>query len=385
MPLPETRLRLRYDALGRETENVTAFRLESSYLTSTDAFEITLVEPDFELSRGLELQPVSIYLNGNLQMVGRIDKTARGRNGLAVTLQGRDYLSEMVECHVDPAVKIKKNSTLAQAIKDAAGTVGIANVVGDAGVTMRNLRTGANISGGPAPPDFAELKQDEYKLKPGEGIFEFLNGLVARHGALIQPTDKRDTVAIAAPDYGQDVTFLLQRYRVDPTIVGSVLEAEATRDYSRFPTHVLATGKRGAKGEPKQALFNQIQAELEDLLAGLIETERQLPTNNPASIETLYRLWYLRDEQARTAAQIEKAAQRAFAERFKETLQYGPTVQGHTDVDGRMYAVDTICRVIDEVADVEEELWVESCSLTYSKESGPRTEMAMWRKSAFVI
>jgi prophage tail gpP-like protein len=246
--------------------------------------------------------------------------------------------------------------------------VGIANVVGDAGVTMRNLRTGANISGGPAPPDFAVLKQDEYKLKPGEGIYEFCNRLAAR-----------------APDYGQDVSFLLQRYRVDSTAVGNVLEGEATRDYSRFPTHVLATGKRGAKGAPKQALFNQIQAELEGLPADLIETERQLPTNNPGSIDTLYRLWYLRDEQARTAEQIAKSAQRAYADRFKETLQYSPTVQGHTDVDGRMYAIDTIARVIDEVADVEEELWVESCSLSYSKESGPRTEMAMWRKSAFVI
>jgi prophage tail gpP-like protein len=385
MPLPETRLRLRFDALGRETENVTAFRLDSSYLTSTDGFEVTLVEPDFELTRKLELQPVSIYLGGNLQMVGRIDKSTRGKNGEAVTLFGRDYISEMVECHVDPAVKIKKNASLAQAILDAAGTVGIANVVGDAGVTMRNLRTGANISGGAAPPDFTALKQDEYKLNPGEGIFEFSNRLAARHGATIQPTDKRDTIALTAPDYGQDVSFLLQRYRVDPTAVGNVLEGEATRDYSRFPTHVLATGKRGAKGEPKQALFNQIQAELEDLLAGLIETERQLPTNNPASIETLYRLWYLRDEQARTAAQIAKSAQRAYADRFKETLAYTSTVQGHTDVDGRMYAIDTVARVIDEVAHVEEELWVETVSLSYSKESGPRTEMAMWRKSAFVI
>jgi len=383
--LPETRLRLRFDALGRETENVTSFRLESSYLTSTDGFDVTLVEPDFELSRNLELQPVSIYLGGNLQMIGRVDKTIRGKNGSAVTLQGRDYISEMVECHVDPSVKIKKNASLAQAILDASGTVGIAHVVGDNGVTMRNLRTGANISGGPAPPDFAALKQDEYKLKPGEGIYAFDNRLAARHGATIQPTDKRDTIALTAPDYGQDVTFLLQRYRVDPTEVGNILEGEATRDYSRFPTHVLATGKRGAKGAPKQALFNQIEAELDDLPADLIETARQLPTNNPGSIETLYRLWYLRDEQARTAEQIQKSAERAYAERFKETLQYAPSVQGHTDVDGRMYAIDTIARVIDEVADVEEDLWIESVSLSYSKESGPRTEMAMWRKSAFVI
>jgi prophage tail gpP-like protein len=382
---PEPRLRLRFDALGRETENITAWRLDSGYMTATDAFEVTLVEPDFELSRGLELQPVSIYLGSALQMVGRIDKSRRGRNGLEVTLQGRDYISEMVECHVDPSLKIKSNTTLEQAILDAAGTVGISEVVGDAGVTMRNLRTGASIKGGTAPLDFASLKQDEYKLKPGEGIYELLNRLVARHGATIQPTDKRSKVALTAPDYGQDVTFQLLRYRVDPTSVGTVLEGEASRDYSQFPTHVLATGKRGAKGAAKQSLFAQIQAELEDLPAGLIETERQLPTNNPSSIETLYRLWYLRDEQARNAAQIEKAAQRAYAERFKQTLQYTATVQGFTDVDGRTYAIDTIARVIDEVADVDEDLWVETCAISYSKGAGPRTELTMWRKSAFVI
>jgi hypothetical protein len=388
MPVPESKLVVRFTGLGRETSNVKQWSIESSYLTSTDSFSLTLFEPDFELSRNLEMQPVELVVDGNLQLVGRVDRTRRGRDGTAIIVEGRDHISSLVESDTDPAVKIKKDSTLAQAIKDAAGTVGIANVVGDAGVTMRNLRTGAKIAGGPAPPDFTALKQGEYKPSGGkEGIYQFCTRLAARHGATIQPTDKRDTVALAAPDYGQDVTFVLQRYRGDPTRVGNVLDGEAVRDYSSFPTVLLATGKGGGKGEPKQSLHAEIAAELEERLAGLVDTSRRLPKDNPGSIETLYRLFYLKDEQSRSPEQIAKAAQRAFAERFRKTLEYTCSVQGHRGEggDGAMFAIDTIAKVTDEVADVEEDLWVESVTLSYSKESGPRTDLKCWRKSAFVI
>jgi hypothetical protein len=390
MPVPESKLVVRFTGLGRETSNAKSWTIESSYLTSTDGFSVTLIEPDFELSRNLEMQPVELYVDGNLQLVGRVDKTDRGTDGDAVVLMGRDYISELVEGDCDPSLKIKKDSTLEQAIKDAAGTVGIANVTGDAGVTMRNLRTGVSIPGGPAPPDFVALKQGEYKPSSGkEGIYQFCTRLAARHGATIQPTGKRDTVALAAPDYGQDPTFVIQRYRGDPTRVGNVLEGtgRAVRDYSSFPTYLLATGKGGGKGEPKQSLHAEIVAELEDRLAGLVDTSRRLPGGDPGSIETLYRLFYLKDEQSRTPEQIAKAAQRAFAERFRKTLEYTCSVRGHRGEggDGAMFAIDTIAKVTDQVADVEEPLWAEAVTLSYSQESGPRTDLKLWRKSAFVI
>jgi hypothetical protein len=390
MPIPESKLVVHFTGLGRETSNVKQWSIESSYLQSTDAFSLTLIEPDFELSRNLELQPVELIVDGNLQLVGRIEKSDRGTDGEAVVLMGRDYMSELVENDCDPSLKIKKDSTLGQAVLDAAGTVGIANVTGDAGVTMRNLRTGANIAGGPAPPDFVALKQGEYKPSGSkEGTYQFCTRLAARHGATLQPTGKRDTVALAAPDYGQDVTFVLQRYRGEPTRVGNVLEGtgRAVRDYSTFPTVLLATGKGGGKGEPKQSLHAIIAAELEERLAGLVDTSRRLPKDNPGDIETLYRLFYLKDEQSRSPEQLAKAAQRAFAERFRKTLEYTCSVQGHRGEggDGAMFAIDTIAAVTDEVADVEEDLWVESVTLSYSKESGPRTDLKCWRKSAFVI
>jgi prophage tail gpP-like protein len=387
MPVPESKLVVKLPNLGRETVNLKAWEIQSSYLTAADGFSFTLVEPDFELSRNLELQPVELYLDGNLQMVGRIDRTRRGRDGIAVVCDGRDYLADLIECHTDLSLKLKAESSLEQAILDAAGPVGIAKVIGDdAGARMRKLRTGASISGGAAPKDFAPLKQDEYKPKPSEGIFQFLNRLAARHCGTLQPTGRSDTIAIAAPDYGQDVTFVLQRYR-EPTRVGNVKDGEAVRDYSSFPTVLLATGKRGAKGEPKQTLFTQIQAELETRLQDLIATDRRLPKNNPGDITQLYRLWYMREEMARTPEQIQKAAQRAYAERFRKTLEYSCTVRGHRGDGGNdaMYAIDTLARVDDEIADVAEDMWVESVTLSYSRDAGPKTDLKLWRKSAFVI
>ena len=58
--------------LERTTPNITQWRIQSSFLTSSDAFSFTVLDPDPKNLSGFELQPVSLYLGGNLQMNGRV-------------------------------------------------------------------------------------------------------------------------------------------------------------------------------------------------------------------------------------------------------------------------------------------------------------------------
>lgn len=380
---------VRFDALGRETTNVTSYRIQQSYMTSTDQFEVTLYERDIAKRRGLELQPVSILIDGNVQMMGRIERTEIGANGLELSISGRDYLSDMVECCVDPALKIKENTTLAQAIIDAAKPVGITTVKDDCGKALRNLRTGASVKG-KASGGIKDKQEDEYKPQPGEGIFEFCNRLAARQGATIQPTDDRSAVSVAAPDYTQEQSFLLVRSITQLSGAGSNIEsATATRDYSRFPTFTMATGKVG-RGEKKSSLGYEIKAggfPTNDL----IHEGRIKPGENPSppSKHQLYRLFYLRDEQAKSKEELERSCKRAWSERTKDVLQYHARIStgnGHRDIaTGRTFAADTMVRVSDELTDVDELLWIESVSFSYDDSSGPITEVTCWLPGAFVI
>ena len=110
--------------LGLDTDRILDWAITSDYLTSTDGFSFTLLDPDITDTHRLEMQPVELLLEGNQQLLGRIDSTTAGDKGDAVTCQGRDYLADLVECHLDPSLAIKESMTLGAAVKQAACTVG---------------------------------------------------------------------------------------------------------------------------------------------------------------------------------------------------------------------------------------------------------------------
>jgi len=382
---------LRFENLNRETRNVKSFRIQSSYMTSTDAFDVTIYEPKVANIRGLELQPVTLYLDGNIQMLGRVERTTIGASGLAIQLSGRDYIADLVESHVDMTLKIKKGETLGKAIELAAGPVGIISVTGDRGVIWRNARTGANVrSGGKAPVDFVKVKQDEYKPKPGEGTYQFCNRLAARHGATIQPMDDRTVLNLTAPDYEQEtIGELFRSFSKPPGASNNIVSGVATRNYSKFPTFTKGVGKVPKGGKKSTLSFTQ-EVDLSTLPAtGLVHEGRIKPSEGPkpaAEQYKLYRMLYIKDEQAKNAEQLDKACLRAIAERSKDFLQYQATVKGHQNpATGFTWGQDTLVYVKDEVCDIDEPLWVESVTFEYDEERGATTQLICWRPGAFII
>jgi prophage tail gpP-like protein len=336
------------------------------------------------------MQPVSIYVDENKPRLGRIQSTTIGGNGLVLTISGRDYISDMVECHVDPALKIKQNTTLGQTIIDAAKPVGITEVTSDGGQALRDLRTGSSIKGGPAPKDMTKAKGDEYKPRPGEGIYQFCNRLAARHGVTIQPTDSRSKVNLSAPAYEQAVAYKLLR-SMDPSVSSSscLLSATVTRNYSKVPTFTLGVGKKGKGGLGKSSLSYEQKVDTSLFsTSGLTHDGRIHPVKGggPKAENSLYRFFFTRDEQARNKEQLERAVKRTQAERTRDVLQYQATVRGHKDpVTGRTWAVDTIVHVRDELCDVDEKLWIEGVTFEYTEGQGATTQLVCWLPGSFKL
>ena len=399
--IPETPLVVRLTALGRELTNISDWSISSAFMTSTDAFEFTYYDEDIEKTRNLELQPVELIVYGATRLIGRIDGTRRGRNGYSVICRGRDFMADLVESNVDPLLNIHAGEDLLGAIVKTAGPVGINTVFDDDGA-MRNLRAGrkAHIKTKPRKgKKKSKSKLNPYKPMPGQGIYEYLNKIMAREGVTIQPGPNRNTVVLASPNYDQDPLYQIRRTREQAQgVYNNIESAEADRDFSSFPTYTLVQGafaQAGSKGEhgteaiDMWALAARFKTELGRILQASTVSSRW-PPGKPTATEvlagTLYRLLVFRDQDARTEEQIEKAAKRAVAERLKETLQYSVTLKGHVAPDsGALYTHDTIVNVNDDIADVHEELWVESCKLHYSSNEGPKTELVCWRPEGFDI
>ena len=380
---------LAFELLGRSTQNVKSYRMDSDYTTSTDGWTVELFEPDIKLIENLELQPVELLIDGNQQLLGRIDATTRGAGaGTTITIKGRDYFSDMVECHIDPSMKVKKDEPLETVIKRAASPVGITEVELNDDIRLRDTRMGRGVNAPGVGENLKSKKQEEYKANPGEGIYEFLNRIVARFGVTMQPGVKRNQVILASPDYAQTPAYkITRRLGAAPGANNNVLSASTERDFSSFPTHTLFVGKQGRGGKSKTAISISDAQELPNFpaAADLTETSRIKPgETNPQP--KLYRLLYQRDENSRTQLQLDKAWLRRTADLLKDTLQYTVKLRDHNDLEtGRLYAVDTLVTVNDEVCGVNEDLWVHSRRFEYTAEAGPTTTLVCWRKGTFQI
>lgn len=415
-------LKVVLERTGEPFRQIAEYSIESSYLVSADAFSFTAVERESTRSRlfGNELEPVELTIDGAPQMFGRIEVTGPAGT-LARSMQGRDYLSELVECHIDPSYKLGDGDTVERAILQACSPCGITTVLSGRDVLLANARSGRSIDRKGAGKDKRKEKLKPFKVNPGEGTYELINRIAARHHSTIQPALSRDTISLEAPDYSQAATYrLIRRYEGGRN---NIVSASAKRDYSSFPTLFIANGYSGGakKSRTRKPIVNDLSFlrwtpgsgkkrakpnpgsgvsaydmealasagysdEIAEILSDATTSTRYKPGEVNPDPRILYRLHTYDDKQAKTAEQLESSAQRRLAELLKPTLMYTCTVQGHRDPhSGALWAVNTIAEVSDEIEQVEEPLWCASRTFRYSPGGGRTTDLEFWRPSTFQI
>ena len=405
-------LTVRFPAMTVTHDRFTAYKIESNYTTSTDGFSFTMLDFDRSLVNELELQPVELFIDGVSQVVGRIEKTERS-DSAKVTCHGRDYLSELVTCGADPTIKLEEGMLLSDAIQFACGPVGITGVVADEDIDLREMRTGQKIGGKKNGNAFKTGKLEDYKVNPGESLWDFCNRLAARYGATIQPGTDRTQLVLSAPNYDQSPSYTLKRLLdPGPGLANTIQTATCVRDFSSWPTHMMVVGRFGAPGAVKETgvvetLWKSTeeaspdystvtvatateQAVEYDLPSGsdfdLVIRGRIKPTEAPKRGYKLYRLLYHKDTDSKNQAQLDKVATRVFSEKFKDTLKFECTVKGHKDpTTGAQYSPNTIATVQDELTGVNEKLWLEGRTFEQAEGGAAVTHLTFWRTFAFII
>ena len=370
--------------------SVLRWNIDSGFFTSTDGFGFEFAGKDQDDRRGLECAPLELFIDGNSMLHGRVDITRRGDRGPSiVTVTGRDYIADLVEGNVDPAVSIAPGTMLDEAILTACAPYGIIEVEGP------ESRQVARTKKQQKPAKRRSKKQiTDAKPEPGQGCYDWCNKILARHHLTLQPGSEPTKIVLQAPNYDQVSIGRIIRKNVDDRTVGNVIEGVATRDYSRVPTHGMFAGRQGKPTEKTsrtvthfdiRSIVSAMGDEISRASKYMAEG-RLLPKKRQFSIpRQLYRLLYRRDELAKNQEQIDASVKRAVADRTKETLVYEVTVHGLCDPQtGYYWAVDTIVDVDDDVADVHEKLWVETRNASFDGNQY-RAFMRCYRPGSFVI
>lgn len=397
--MAETGLTIRFERSGRilsqATGGILDWEIESSYTRSTDSFSFSLYsENDPELTATeLLLQPVELTVNGAPQGFFRIEVTDIGDDGTVVKCQGRDYISELVECNVDPYKKFTEDTELGDALVDVMAPVGIRTVTDFENVIMTSIRSGLDVKSGNKRKNQRTAKIKDFQPKPGEGIYECCNRLCARFGVTIQPSISRSDICLDAPDYAAPPLFKLVRTKDSAaSAANNIVRGSASRNLGSFPTYAIFTGtdvpKDGKRRTPLGSQFSTIalaEALGLDELAGIMQRATLVGRSQEGDPNVLYRLLYFRDEDSKTQDQLDYAARRAMADRLRDTLSYSCTVKGHVDpVSGGVWSVGAMCEVSDAVTGVHENLWLASRKLRYSGD-GPMTDLELIRPGTWAI
>lgn len=400
--LEEEGLSVEIEGVGTFYDGFLSYRINSNYTTPTDEWEFIVYsedDPGALRDRWRPWQPVKLYVSGCCQVIGRIDRIMGvGTGSSALKVSGRDYLADLVDATMDPTYQVGKEMTIGEMILEVFKPWGITSVLSDGGLT-RNIRTGRQPYQ-PEPVDLEQLRLEDLRAEENQGVFEFANKIVARHGFTIQPGGTRDSVLIVRPQYRQPALYPLSR-------PGNLAEGVADRNYANVPTVTLGRGRAGGNKHQvggSRSVFptfsegapSRIGTTTEVLAITTADNNlavtRELRYDPKSGDNTLYgytppvyKPLFFRDKDSRNDAQVERAVRRMVAEKLRETLQYNATVRGHTETSGgAVWSLDTIARVNDNVERVNEDLWVWDRTLYNDGTSGPMTDMILVRPESYV-
>ena len=369
--------------------SILTWSIESDYLISTDAWSFDFVSATADDRSALELMPVELYLDGRLQLAGRVDVTRKGKSGKVVSVSGRDYIADFVEGQVDPSVKIAEGDRLDQVILQVLKPYGVVAIEEPERLTTE--RTGKPPSN--KLPKLVKADMQNNRPQPNSSAYQYCNHVLARHGYTLQPSVNRSLVSIEYPNYLQSP--VVDIVRLEGGRGGNVIESEAVRDCSSFPTYAKFIGSAGKAVETASATKHEWS--LHAIAPGLAEDIRQvvtkwcwnglrLPKNAPNMAKgELYRLMTFQDKLAKTPAQIACGVTRAAFDQLKKSLSYEVRLFGTKDPKTEVtYAINTMATVADDIADVHEMLWCYSCH-RQGGDDGCTTAMKFWRPGSYQI
>lgn len=386
-----------------QLRNIKSYTIHQSFIDPFDSFSFTLWDPDIKTLRETTypMLPVRIYVNGCLQLSGRIDKQTVHNDG-SITVDGRNYIAEMVDAHCDPAAVAPSGMSLDLAILKVTKSLGIPRARTAGFNEMRASMTGFQFDQVPEK-DFRNEKVSGEKISGDDGIFQYANGQAQKHGFSIQPTPTEGEITLARPEYRQPSIYKLTRLAENP-VNNNIIDGEVTRDYSRVPTYIEAYGNATSTDGTSRNVTSSINVFTDTKFASIAEVHqiafgngsrdpipisgRYFPADGDVVTNdiTLYRPLFFKDYKSKHPVDQKQKMTADLANRTRETLRCRYTVEGHKDlVSGYIWGPDTIVTVNDDIGGVAEDLWIEARSFSYSQGQGQITELICVRPNSYQI
>lgn len=397
-----------------EIKEFTEYSFNSNFLSAVDGFSFAIGAERLSDKAKAALKPgavVSLKLNDTVQGTGHIDaievSASRG-SGSVWRIEGRDKLAQPFDAGADPTKSLKEGQTLADALVSIFTPFGWSSedqfsISADAD---RDVKTNAfrSKTATSAGKGFGRKALRAYKLHQSrpytnESAFEFASRITQRFGLWLWLSADGEKLIVSAPDFDQKPIYALFRNQDGTT---NVLDGSVKYDLGDQPTHIVADSysKGGEFGRGRiKAIYENVAviAPNADTEAKHLEEYKKAGAkvltghSFPASqrmIAPRTRIVYLHDDESQTQEHLEAYIRREMAVHQRKSLTVNYTVEGHgqnTPSGFRIWTVDTTVKVVDEIAGLEETLYVLGRTFNKSRTGGTTTHLELIRLNTLVF
>jgi prophage tail gpP-like protein len=343
---------------------------------------------------------VRLTINGIPLCDGHIDSVevsaARG-GGVGFAIAGRERLGLAVDAIADPTLQIKESFTLAEALRllytpfgwladdhfsiDNAASRGVTQGLRGTPMTKGGKRKG--------PRPLKSFVLHQCKPHNHEGVHDFAKRMAERHGLWIRCSEDGERIIVDRPNFTQDPSGQIRRSDNGDT---NVIDGTVRFDFSDQPACIIADGFSGGgefgKGRIKAYGVNPYFGVDEDgfVLDEVTAVLQKHPTAQQVvfttqpfvrrSVNVPPRIVFLHDEESKTQDELNNFVRREMSLAMRKSLTAHYTAEGHGQiVEGQFvpWMVDTVVDVQDDIAGVNERMWVSSVAYSKSRQAGNGT------------
>lgn len=364
---------------AEDLERPIDYDIQSSMVEPTDGFRITLPfsKKAWDLCRLDEEVKVSIDGVGILD--GFIDDRARLAKDGIMEIAGRDKAGRLVQESI-PTTTGYDGLQLVEAVKRLATPWFTTITLSDA--RNRSVRRGkghrAAAAGEPAILQVkGKLDEDHAgRVDPGETRWNMIEQLCSSVGVLCWSSADGRELVIGAPNYKQEIQYLLRHSnRAGSTVLDLQLRESVADRYALLEVHGAGAGDAAAYG---------------DGVTSFIGTAKDGPNADGTGRDFLHaKRLVLSQTGLKSNAEAARSAAREMKRRDFRRRQLTAMMHGHGQVivgmTPTLFAPNTLARVIDDELELDETWLVYACGFRGSRRGGATTQlMLVPRETEFV-
>ena len=383
-----------------EVTTWTRFSLRQSYSDPRGSFRFTVAaqgdKRDQLLARIRKGERCEIWIDGNLQATALIETVSRKvmvQGGVMIDATARSPLTTPYKGSIDPyfAQQFQADTPLRDVVLKALEPYGFDEIDVDTTADVTAI-SGKSLTGRADPVVLSELKHKDIKATFRESAYQFCARLFNRYGLLLR-CSREGKLLLGSPDYQQASSYTCvqdaDRAHRGNRFVGDIEEVESNEgtfsEILVFGQNASRAGLRSASPPIGGVIVDGVTRPAEAYFPDVKLDTIPFGPHSYRSTAAPYKPRIHQEKRNRDPVQCSAHARTMLSFRSEQAYMIRGTVSGLVSVEGRVWAVDTVGRVIVDALGIDDELWLLETEAVMDANGGQQTRLTWVPKNSLVL